>query len=71
VKTLEGWRTVSHIHKGPCYDVGVAHEVVHEYMAREGLSVAGVCREVYLNDPNETHEEELLTAVQVPVPVVA
>jgi effector-binding domain-containing protein len=67
VKTLEGGRVVSYIHKGPYQDVGVAHEVIHEYMAREGLVVTDVCREVYLNDPNETPEEELLTEVQVPV----
>lgn len=71
VKTLEGRRVVSYIHKGPYQDVGVAHEVIHEYMARDGLSVADVCREVYLNDPNETPEEELLTEVQVPVAVAA
>jgi effector-binding domain-containing protein len=70
VKTLEGKRVVSYIHKGPYQDVGVAHEVIHEYMAREGLNVAGICREVYLNDPNETSEEDLLTEVQVPAAVV-
>lgn len=37
----------------------MTHDVIHEYMAKEGLVVAGVCREVYLNDPNETHAEEL------------
>ncbi|PXF61021.1 MAG: hypothetical protein C4B59_06670 [Candidatus Methanogaster sp.] len=63
VKTLEGERVVSYIHKGPYQDVGVAHEVIHEYMTREGLSVADVCREVYLNDPNEAPVEELLTKV--------
>ena len=39
VKTLEGMRVVSYIHKGPYQDVGVAHEVIHEYMARDGLKV--------------------------------
>jgi len=49
----------------------VAYEAIREYMAKEGLKVAGVYREVYLNDPNETPEEELLTEVQVPVVVAA
>ena len=71
VKTLDGQRVVSYIHKGPYLDVGVAYEVIREYMAREGLKVAGVYREVYLNDPNETPEEELLTEVQVPVAAAA
>nr|QNO41422.1 hypothetical protein LLBHLIGG_00006 [Methanosarcinales archaeon ANME-2c ERB4]QNO41499.1 hypothetical protein CJIIDBMB_00001 [Methanosarcinales archaeon ANME-2c ERB4] len=71
VKTLEGQRVVSYIHKGPYQDVGVAYEAIREYMAKEGLKVAGVYREVYLNDPNETPEEELLTEVQVPVVVAA
>ena len=34
VKTLEEMRVVSYIHKGPYQDVGVAHDTIHEYMAR-------------------------------------
>ncbi len=71
VNTLEGQRVVSYIHKGPYQDVGMTYEAIREYMVREGLKVEGVYREVYLNDPNETPEEELLTEVQVPVAVTA
>jgi hypothetical protein len=35
-------------------------------MARAGLEVAGPIRELYLNDPCKTAEEELLTEIQIP-----
>ena len=67
VKTIEGGKVVSFIHKGPYPDVCGAYEVVFAHIAIKGLTVAGNHRELYLNDPNETPETELLTEIQVPV----
>jgi effector-binding domain-containing protein len=67
VKTLDECKVVSYIYKGPYPDVGPAWKVVFEYIDRKGLRVADNCRELYLNDPKETPETELLTEIQVPV----
>ncbi len=67
VKTLDECKVVSYIYKGPYPDVGPAWKAVFEYIDRKGLRVAGNCREIYLNDPKETPEAELLTEIQVPV----
>ncbi|WP_048205317.1 GyrI-like domain-containing protein [Methanococcoides methylutens] len=65
--TLPDIRAVSVIHKGPYQEVDVAYTRIFEYMAENGLEQAGPSRALYLNDPNEIPEEELLTEVQVPV----
>jgi len=69
VKTVDECKVVSYIYKGPYPDVGPAWKVVFEYIDRKGLKVAGNCRELYLNDPKETPETDLLTEIQVPVEV--
>ncbi len=67
VKMLDGCKVVSYIYKGQYPDIGQAWKVVFEYIDRKGLKVAGNCRELYLNDPKETPEVELLTEIEVPV----
>jgi effector-binding domain-containing protein len=65
--TLPAIKAVSVIHKGPYQEVDVAYTRIFEYMAENGLEQAAPPRSLYLNDPNEVPEEELLTEVQVPV----
>jgi effector-binding domain-containing protein len=65
--TLPAANVVSAIHKGPYEEVGVAYTRLFEYIKNNDLKAAGPSRSLYLNDPNEVSEEELLTEVQIPV----
>ncbi|KGK99679.1 MerR family transcriptional regulator [Methanococcoides methylutens] len=67
LKTLPAIKAVSVIHKGPYQEVDVAYSRIFEYMAENGMEQAGPSRALYLNDPNDVSEEELLTEVQVPI----
>lgn len=67
VVTLPGGRFVSVLHTGPYPGVGKAYERLFSYMNENRLVPAGPSRELYLNDPAEVPEDELLTEVQFPV----
>ncbi|WP_292518835.1 MerR family transcriptional regulator [Methanoculleus sp.] len=67
VRTLPGGRFVSVLHTGPYHGVGKAYERLFAYMGEHRLLIAGPSRELYVNDPAEVAEEELLTEVQFPV----
>ncbi len=67
VKTLDGGRMVSYLYKGPYEEVGPAFAAVMEYISREGLKMNGPSRELFLNDPKEVPESELLSEIQIPV----
>jgi effector-binding domain-containing protein len=67
VVTLPGGRFLSVLHTGPYPGVGKAYERLFAYMGEHGLAPAGPSRELYLNDPAEVPEDELLTEVQFPV----
>lgn len=67
LKTLPAIKAVSVIHKGPYQEVDVAYSRIFEYMAENGMEQSGPSRALYLNDPNDVPEEELLTEVQVPI----
>ncbi|WP_243670842.1 MerR family transcriptional regulator [Methanoculleus chikugoensis] len=69
VVTLPAGRFASVLHTGPPYPgVGKAYERLFAYMNEHRLVPAGPpSRELYLNDPAEVPEDELLTEVQFPV----
>ncbi|PKL55012.1 MAG: MerR family transcriptional regulator, partial [Methanomicrobiales archaeon HGW-Methanomicrobiales-6] len=67
VVTLPSGRFLSVLHTGPYPGVGKAYERLFAYMGEHGLAPAGPSRELYLNDPAEVLEDELLTEVQFPV----
>jgi len=60
-------KVVSVIHKGPYEEVDVAYSKLFEYMSEHSLTMSGPARSIYLNDPAEVPEDELLTEVQIPV----
>jgi effector-binding domain-containing protein len=47
--------------------VGVAYTRLFEYIEEHGLELAGPSRALYLNDPEEVTEEELMSEIQLPV----
>ena len=67
IVTLPGGRFASVLHTGAYPGVGKAYERLFAYMNEHGLAPAGPSRELYLNDPAEVPEKELLTEVQFPV----
>lgn len=67
VVTLPGGRFVSVLHTGPYPGISKAYERLFAYMGEHRFAPAGPSRELYLNDPGEVPEEELLTEVQFPV----
>jgi effector-binding domain-containing protein len=67
LRNLSGGRVVSVIYTGPYPGIGKAHEKVYGYLQSQGLSWSGPPRELYLNDPNDIPEAELMTEVQYPV----
>ncbi|BBL67329.1 MerR family transcriptional regulator [Methanoculleus chikugoensis] len=67
VVTLPAGRFASVLHTGPYPGVGKAYERLFAYMNEHRLVPAGPSRELYLNDPAEVPEDELLTEVQFPV----
>jgi effector-binding domain-containing protein len=67
VVNLPGGRFLSVLHTGPYPGVGKAYERLFAYLNEHRLVPVGPSRELYLNDPAEVPEEELLTEVQFPV----
>ena len=67
VKTIPAATVVSAVHRGSYRTLGMAHTKVFARLQEEGLEIAGAPRELYLNDPASTPEEELLTEIQYPV----
>ncbi|HOT04569.1 MAG TPA: MerR family transcriptional regulator [Methanolinea sp.] len=69
VRTLPAVRVISVVYRGPYEHEGlsVAFEKAFGYAAGQGLEPTGPDRQVYLNNPDETPADELLTEVQIPV----
>ncbi|HPT20126.1 MAG TPA: GyrI-like domain-containing protein [Methanothrix sp.] len=66
VKSLPAARVLSLIHRGSYPTIHKSYRAAFEHMAAGGLEVAGPIRELYLNDPEQTAEEELMTEIQIP-----
>jgi effector-binding domain-containing protein len=67
IKQLPGGKVLSIMHKGPYHLVGKAYERLAQYAAEHNITIGGPTRELYLNDPAEVPEEELLTEIQFPI----
>lgn len=67
VKTIPAHNTVSVFHTGPYSDCEGAYAKAMDFIGKNGLTVAGPFREIYMNSPDEVPESELLTEIQVPV----
>lgn len=69
VKTLPECEVVSVIYKGPYENIGVAYSKIYSYAAENNLKLIGPDRSLYLNNPNEVKEDDLMTEIQYPVKV--
>ena len=55
------------IYKGPYACLHEAWSWIGAYAEERKFSIAGPPRELYLNDPSEIEESELLTELQIPL----
>jgi AraC family transcriptional regulator len=67
LEEIPGGRVATTTHVGPYREVGNAYTALQKWMTDNGCRPAGMPREVYLNDPGEVPENELLTEVDWPV----
>ncbi|GAB6286673.1 MAG: hypothetical protein STSR0009_28750 [Methanoregula sp.] len=71
VRTLPGGKCLTLIHKGPYANLHEAWSRIGAYAEQHNFMSTGLHREVYLNDPNDVSDEELLTELQIPVETAA
>jgi effector-binding domain-containing protein len=67
VRTLPGGRMVTIVYTGPYHEIAGAYTRAIDYIGSHGLTVNGLCREMYLNNPQEVPESKLMTEIQIPV----
>ncbi len=66
-KMIPEHTVLASIHKGPYTEVGPVIHAIAEYASKNGYDIVGPVTEVYLNDPSQVSQEELLTEVRFPV----
>jgi AraC family transcriptional regulator len=67
IKIIPEHTVLAAMHKGPYTEVGPVIHGLAEYAVENGYDIIGPVTEVYLNNPNEVPEDELLTEVRFPV----
>jgi effector-binding domain-containing protein len=67
LEEIPGGLVAATTHVGPYREVGKAYTALQKWMTDNGRRPAGMTREVYLNDPGEVPEDELLTEVDWPI----
>lgn len=65
--TLPGGKMAKIVHKGPYAKCGPAYERLFAWIAKNKKKITGPIREVYLNDPGEVSETDLLTEIYAPI----
>lgn len=60
-------KAVSCVHKGPYSSLCGTYNQVYQYIADSKFEQAGAHYDFYINDPDGTPEEELLTRIVIPV----
>lgn len=67
IKELPACTVISTIHKGSYSNLHEAYKGVWDYMMENKYEMSGVPLEIYLNNPQDVPEEELLTEIQFPI----
>ena len=60
-------RFASVLHKGPYDGIPASYGLLFTWLAQQGIEPSGPPMEVYLSDPAETPEEDLITEVRAPI----
>ncbi len=67
LKNIPGGRVVSAIYTGAYEEIAQGYMRTYDYTFREGYEIRGPTMELYLNNPQETPAEDLLTEIQIPI----
>jgi len=67
IKTFPAQNVLSAIHKGPYSQIAPVYAALMEYATKNDYDVTGAPMELYLTNPMEVAESELLTEVRFPV----
>ena len=67
VLTVPAGRFATVLHKGPYESIPAAYGLLFTWLAQQQIQPAGPPMEVYLSDPTETAEADLITEVRVPL----
>jgi effector-binding domain-containing protein len=66
-REVAGGPAAAIMHKGPYNAVEPAYNDLDAWIRENGYEYAGPAREVWLNDPSQVPESELLTEISIPV----
>ena len=64
---LPGGKMAKTIHKGAYQDCGPTYLKLYDWLSENNKKIVGPIREVYLNDPTEVKEEDILTEIYAPI----
>jgi effector-binding domain-containing protein len=64
---LPGGTMAKIIHKGPYEKCNSTYEKLFEWIDKNKKIISGSLREVYLNDPSQVSEDEILTEIYAPI----
>jgi len=67
IRNLPAVTVLSLVHKGPYDSIGLAYQKLIEYANDNDIELTGPFRELYLNDPQETAPENIMTEIQAPL----
>lgn len=67
VKNVPAHQVASTVYKGPYGQAAQVYQALIEYAMQNGYEIVGGVKEIYLNNPMEVSEDELLTEVRFPV----
>lgn len=64
---LPGGTMAKVTHKGPYQGCSTAYQKLFAWIGENSKQITGPIREVYINDPRQVSEEELLTEIYAPI----
>jgi effector-binding domain-containing protein len=64
---LPAAKMVKTLHKGPYREEGATYEKLFAWLEKNNKTIIAPIREIYLNDPHEVSEEELLIEIYAPI----
>ena len=67
IKKVPAHQLVSAVYKGPYGEAAKIYQSIIEYAMKNDYQITGPVKEIYLNNPLEVSEDELLTEVQFPI----
>jgi AraC family transcriptional regulator len=67
IKEVPSYHVVSTVYKGPYGQAAQIYQALIKYAVENSYDIVGPVTEIYINNPMEVPESELLTEVQFPV----